>query len=66
YSTDGRPDTDKYAQQAAEDRKLKLRGYDVYRFGGKELSTEEAALQVMRQFLTDPWHHYDLPALPNH
>ncbi|WP_432052438.1 hypothetical protein [Streptomyces xiamenensis] len=65
YSTDGRPDTDKYARQAAEDRKLKLRGYDVYRFGGKELSTKETALQVMRQFLTDLWHHYDLPALPD-
>ena len=38
YSTDGCPDPRRYAQQVAEDRRLKLRGYEVYRFGGAELT----------------------------
>lgn len=34
---DGRASPRKYAEMVAEDRALRLRGYDVYRFGGHEL-----------------------------
>lgn len=30
---------EEYARMVAEDRKLRLRGYEVYRFGGYELAT---------------------------
>lgn len=39
YSTDdGRASTSKYAEMLAEDRRLHLAGYEVYRFGRLELS----------------------------
>ena len=34
----GRADTERYAEMVAEDRELRLRGYEVYRFGGAELT----------------------------
>jgi hypothetical protein len=37
YSTNGEASPQLYAQMVAEDRKLKLSGYEVYRFGGHEL-----------------------------
>lgn len=33
----GRADSGRYAEMVAEDRELRLRGYEVYRFGGGEL-----------------------------
>ncbi|MGA6165975.1 hypothetical protein [Amycolatopsis magusensis] len=33
----GRADSQRYAEMVAEDRELRLRGYEVYRFGGAEL-----------------------------
>jgi hypothetical protein len=34
----GRADPQRYAEMVAEDRELRLRGYEVYRFGGAELT----------------------------
>ncbi|MET8310697.1 DUF559 domain-containing protein [Micromonospora sp. NPDC005173] len=34
---DGRANPRKYAEMVAEDRALRVRGYEVYRFGGHEL-----------------------------
>ena len=34
----GRADSQRYAEMVAEDRELRLRGYEVYRFGGAELT----------------------------
>lgn len=43
YADDsGRARTDLYAQMVAEDRRLRLTGYDVYRFGGAELIRPDA------------------------
>ncbi|MBP2266313.1 very-short-patch-repair endonuclease [Pseudarthrobacter sp. PvP004] len=42
YSENNRPSPDLYAQMVSEDRGLRLAGYEVYRFGGKELSGAEA------------------------
>jgi len=38
-----------YSEMMAEDRKLRLRGYEVYRFGGYEL-TAPGATDMLRQF----------------
>jgi len=43
---DGKADPDKYATMAAADRDLRLLGYDVYRFGAKELMATTAAAMV--------------------
>lgn len=36
YAVNGKPSPKLYAQMASEDRQLRLRRYDVYRFGGAE------------------------------
>ncbi|MFI6607973.1 DUF559 domain-containing protein [Streptomyces sp. NPDC050507] len=46
-----RPDSAKYAETMAGDRDLKLRGYDVFRFGHDELRDETAARVLLEQFL---------------
>jgi very-short-patch-repair endonuclease len=38
----GRADPQRYAEMVAEDRELRLRGYEVYRFGGAELTEGSA------------------------
>lgn len=41
-----------YSQMVAEDRRLRLSGYEVYRFGGFELS-QPSAPHMLRTFFTD-------------
>jgi hypothetical protein len=41
-----------YSEMTAEDRRLRLRGYDVYRFGGFELSQPQAPA-TLRTFFDD-------------
>ena len=43
---DSKADPDKYAAMAAADRDLRLAGYDVYRFGAKELMATNAPAMV--------------------
>ena len=38
YSSDGKPDSKKYSDQVAYDRKMKFLGYHIFRLGGYELS----------------------------
>jgi very-short-patch-repair endonuclease len=40
YSTDDKPSPEKYSEMVSSDRKLRLSGYEVYRFGGLELQGE--------------------------
>ncbi|MCW1100024.1 MULTISPECIES: AbiJ-related protein [Streptomyces] len=47
------PDTAKYADMAAADRDLKLRGYEVFRFGHDELQRPEDAKKLLLQFIPD-------------
>jgi hypothetical protein len=42
----------KYAEMVAEDRKLRLRGYEVYRFGGAEFTGPNAG-QMLTSFYRD-------------
>jgi very-short-patch-repair endonuclease len=39
-----------YAHMVSEDRKLRLRGYEVYRFGGFELTDAESSRTMLRDF----------------
>ncbi|MDF2048864.1 hypothetical protein [Arthrobacter sp. Cr_A7] len=45
-----------YAQMVAEDRKLKLAGYEVYRFGGQEFVNRERATTLLGEFFTELLH----------
>jgi very-short-patch-repair endonuclease len=47
------PDTAKYAAMVAEDRDLKLTGYEVFRFGHDELKRLDDAQALLQQFLPD-------------
>ncbi|MFJ3419023.1 hypothetical protein ACIPN8_22025 [Streptomyces sp. NPDC086082] len=38
-----------YSEMVAEDRRLRLKGYEMYRFGGHELGSEGAA-DMLREF----------------
>ncbi|RZM27153.1 MAG: hypothetical protein EOO88_14395 [Pedobacter sp.] len=40
YSTDDKPSPKKYSEMVRLDRELKLLGYEVYRFGGYELTSD--------------------------
>ncbi|MFG3348633.1 hypothetical protein ACGF1Z_26680 [Streptomyces sp. NPDC048018] len=52
------PDTTRYAQMVAADRDLKLRGYEVFRFGHDELKGLDAARYLLRQFLPDMFRRF--------
>ncbi|MFM9494971.1 hypothetical protein ACKI1Q_15305 [Streptomyces galilaeus] len=47
------PDTAKYADMVAADRDLKLRGYEVFRFGHDELKQPEDVKKLLLQFIPD-------------
>ncbi|MGW1327958.1 hypothetical protein ACWD64_36165 [Streptomyces antibioticus] len=56
---DGRtPDTAKYADMVAADRDLKLRGYEVCRFGHDELKRPEDAKKLLLQFIPDMFSRF--------
>ncbi|WMX43588.1 hypothetical protein [Streptomyces roseicoloratus] len=46
------PDSAKYAATMAGDRDLKLRGYEVFRFGHDELRDRDRAQPLLASFLT--------------
>ncbi|MBM0235523.1 hypothetical protein JNW91_29375 [Micromonospora sp. STR1_7] len=51
YADDlGRASPQRYAEMVAEDRGLRLRGYEVYRFGGQELREEARPGDLLRTF----------------
>ena len=47
---DGRAVPERYAEMMKEDRSLRLAGYEVYRFGAKELMNGERSRELVRQF----------------
>lgn len=47
---DGRAAPRRYAAMMAEDRDLRLKGYEVYRFGGAELANDQAAETLLGEF----------------
>lgn len=50
YSDAGNSSPQKYAEMVSADRQLRLLGYDVYRFGGAELSGNEGESIVVKFF----------------
>ena len=46
----GHADPRRYAEMVAEDRELRLHGYEVYRFGGAELTDTPATGQRLATF----------------
>jgi very-short-patch-repair endonuclease len=50
YSDEGRPSPRKYSEMVAEDRALRLAGYEIYRFGGYELTPERGGEAVLTEF----------------
>jgi hypothetical protein len=52
YAEDDTASPRLYAEMVAEDRKLRLRGYEVYRFGGFELS-QPGIVDMLRKFFDE-------------
>jgi hypothetical protein len=52
YADDDRASPQRYAEMVAEDRALRLLGYEVFRFGGYEL-LQPNAVAVLRKFFGD-------------
>lgn len=50
---DRRASPTSYAQMMAEDRRLKLAGYEVFRFGGAEFTDRAAATGMLKSFFSD-------------
>lgn len=60
---DARPSPSTYAKTVRADRHLRLAGYEVYRFGGHELYTKEAAECVVKEFFTKLFHRHGVRGL---
>lgn len=58
------PDSSKYAEMMAGDRDLKLRGYEVYRFGHDELRDEAAAHSLLERFFPELLRRYGVISQP--
>lgn len=54
----------RYAEMVAEDRALRLRGYEVYRFGGYELMESNGADRRLEEFFDALATRHDKPSLP--
>lgn len=62
---DGRADTHRYAEMVRADRDLRLRGYEVYRFGGAEFyndqnTAENNAVEVVKDFFTALFKQHEI------
>ena len=53
YSENGKASPKLYAEMVAEDRRLRLAGYELYRFGGYEFLDDENAKQTVKNFFDD-------------
>jgi very-short-patch-repair endonuclease len=60
YANDeGRADPRRYAAMMADDRDLRLKGYEVYRFGGADLADDQAAEDMLTAFFDRLHQRYD-------
>lgn len=51
---------DKYAEMVAANREMTLAGYDVYRFGGKELYDQVKGKNIIKQFFARLFEKYGI------
>lgn len=56
----GNPSPTAYARSAALDRAMRLRGYEVFRFGGAELRSEAQARSTLVPFFKELFDRYDI------
>jgi very-short-patch-repair endonuclease len=57
YSVNGVAKPELYAKMVAEDRRLRLNGYEMYRFGGYELYGEQGK-KVVTDFFNALFQHH--------
>jgi hypothetical protein len=55
-----RPSPTRYAQNAQLDRDMRLRGYEVFRFGGAELQSDEQAAPMLADFFAAVFDRYGI------
>lgn len=60
YSQDGKAKPALYAEMVRDDRELRLKGYEVYRFGGYELMDEKMARPMLYEFFDKLFEHYEV------
>lgn len=60
YSQDGKAKPALYAEMVRDDRELRLKGYEVYRFGGYELMDEKKARPMLYKFFDKLFEHYEV------
>lgn len=60
YADDDKASPELYAKMVEDDRKLKLYGYDVFRFGGYEFVDSKKFKEKIEQFFQDLFRYYDL------
>lgn len=60
YSIDGKASPELYSKMVDDDRKLKLYGYDVYRFGGYEFKEECKCREKIEDFFNIFLKHYNI------
>lgn len=58
--TRGHASPARYADNVRADRDMKLCGYDVFRFGGHELRTEEHSLPILTEFFHTLYDRYGI------
>lgn len=56
----GNPSPAEYARSAALDRAMRLRGYEVFRFGGAELHSDTQAKSTLVPFFSELFDRYDI------
>lgn len=61
---DGKADCDRYAEMVAADRDLKLAGYQVFRFGAKELERDSAP-ELVKTFFNALFTRYKIEIPPS-
>ena len=60
YSRGNVPKPELYAEMVAEDRRIQLAGYEVYRFGGYEFVEDKSAAQAVESFFSDLFAYHSI------
>lgn len=60
YSVSGKASPELYAKMVEDDRKLKLYGYDVFRFGGYEFKEVRMSTETIENFFNKLFKYYNI------
>jgi len=65
YANDnGQAVPSRYAEMVSEDRRMRLLGYEIYRFGGEEFINSENAINMITNFFSELFFRYEIK--PDH